>query len=179
MPEIGGENFSRDDAHERGGHRHAHSSHDVRNSGRDDDEHENLELTGPQALRCTLAGDRRSPHARGRIDDDDEKSAPENQKVFRKLADPEPDDRDGYHRRGRQIAQQLEDRIEQIVQDAETAEQHTGDDSGKRSGHESDHDSGHADRHVVEDLAAHQHRDCGADDLERRGDQERVEQDCR
>src|SRR5262249_12833434 len=109
----------------------------------------------------------------------DEKRTPKDQEILRHLADAEPNHRNGNHGGGREVAKQLHDRIEQVVQHADAPEENAENHAKQRADDEADEDTRHADRHVGEDLAAHHHRNGGANDLERRRDEERVENEGR
>src|SRR5712692_437123 len=132
-----------------------------------------------ECLGGALAHDRRPPDPGDGIDEHDEERAPEDQEILRHLADAEPDDRDRDHRGRGKIAQQLDDRIEQIVQEAQATEQHAEHDGGERPGREAHQHAHHADRDVGDDLAAEHHGNGGPDHFERRRNQEGIEYECR
>src|SRR6185503_6842823 len=119
---------------------------------------------------------RRAHHARGGVDQHDEERAPEDQKVLRQLADAEPDHRDRDHRGGREVAQQLDDGIEQLVDQLDPSQQDAERDSRDAPGGEADRDARQADGDMLEDLAVLHHRHHGLEHHQRRRNQERVEQ---
>ena len=73
-------------------------------------------MVGAETFGGTLPRNWRAPYPGDRVDENDEERSPEYEEVFRHLTDSEPDDRNRNHRCRRQIAQELDDWIEQVVQ---------------------------------------------------------------
>src|SRR5436190_4351750 len=164
-----------DDAHEGRRHGDAHAGDNVRRRGGNHHHKEDLQRRRTQALRGALADDRRAHHAGGGVDEHDEKRTPEDQEVLGELADAEPDHRDRDHGGRREKAQQLDDRVEQLVHHLDAAEQHAEHDRRRAADGEADPDARETDRDVAEDLARLHHRRRGLQHHERRRDEERVE----
>src|SRR6266852_4281875 len=164
-PGVRGEDLGRDDAETRRPERDAHAGDDRGHGRREHDEGEDLGLRRAQALGRPHARPRRRHHAVDRVDEDDEEGAPEDQEVLRRLADAEPDHRDGDHGGGREEAEELDHGVQEVVQRADAPHEDAHDDAERAAEREPDRDAREAGGHVTRDLGRREHRHRGAQHL--------------
>ena len=154
----------------------AHSGNNVGYGRGDDDFEENLKLAGAEALCRPDAQQWGVDHAADRVDEHDEEGRVKDQKIFRGLADAKPDDGNRDHRRRRQETGRLNDRLEDVADDAQPTHQHAEDHSSQAPRHEADEDSLKTGQDVSGHLAGVEQRNRGGSDLRWRWEQVRIQQ---